>query len=447
MRNKRLIPLLFVGAFALTSCTLFDDSDLALHNHFNVPDDSHVEPDPEATYIDGVEGKIVEDAPNSLCFKNLCYAENETIENTYAVGKINHSTYDVNNNEDYYGNQSSNNYDLYVPNSASKTDEHIVVLFIHGGAWVSGVKTQVNPYLYDFANRGLITATLKYTLLKRDILKDDAEDDGRTNTELSIFRNLDEIDACIKSIKKSLASLGFDTTKTKLVIGGGSSGAHLSMLYSYSRGNQSELPIQFIIDAVGPVDIKPYCWQEFINPREDVLDAGLTKSAIEAQYYDGNLRTLPVSGEDFGWNEYHTMRIANGMCGRPFTLTQVKETSSDGGQSITNPNEAYTSLTQAGGGENQLSVTYWMQHSGLSFPIICAYAGLDGIAGINQFAVLQNTLDNLNIQYGYTYFRHSKHSEITAQVDQINYDRFVGQIDTWCHNVLAGEPLADLPHN
>ena len=151
---------------------------------------------------------------------------------------------------------------------------------------------------------------------------------------LSIFRNLDEIDACIASIKSVLGELGFDTSKTNLVIGGASSGAHLTMLYAYSRGDKCPLPIKFLIDAVGPVDIKPENWKRFVNATDEVLDAGITASAIATQESNGNLRKLRVADTDesadpYYWNDYQTMRIANGMCGIPFSTIEIQNTTDD----------------------------------------------------------------------------------------------------------------------
>ena len=103
-------------------------------------------------------------------------------------------------------------------------------------------------------------------------------------------------------------------------------------------------------------------------------------------------------------------------------------------------------MTMPDGGEDQLSVTYWLNKGINNFPIICAYAGKDTVVGINQYATLQIALDNLNIQYGYTYFQNSKHEEITAEFDEMKYNQLVGQIHTWCSNILNNEPLAVLPH-
>lgn len=419
--KKLLLPLAIASLIGLSACSLFNDDDIAIHNSFN-PKISAPSSNPNAVFAGGVEGKVVDKTPNALCFKNISYATNDRIANTYKTGGVNENEFNVNNGQDYSATKSSNNFDLYVPNSLSKTEKHTVILFIHGGAWVSGFKTDVNDYVYDFANRGYITATIKYSLMKRTM----------DDPTLSLFRDLDEIDACIASMKNALADLGFDTTKSNLVIGGASSGAHLAMLYSYSRGHNSAIPIKFIVDAVGPVDIKENAWKRFRDASDTVLDAGITRSAIEAQDAASNIGRLPVAGESYLWNEYQTMRIANGMCGIPYSLDDVRASTDENEESIVNPNAASNAMSKAGGGQDQLSVTYWMNNTTNRFPMVCAYAGKDSIVGIAQYATLEKTLDDLSIDHEFYYFKNSDHTDITEDKDPTNYQAFVGKIADWC---------------
>ena len=87
MKKRRLVSLLAIAAFCLTGCALFDDSDIAIDNHYNTPEDTAEEPGPDAVVINGVEGTESPNAPDSLCFKNVSYAsENNSIKNTYALG-------------------------------------------------------------------------------------------------------------------------------------------------------------------------------------------------------------------------------------------------------------------------------------------------------------------------------------------------------------------------
>lgn len=430
MKKKTFLALLIGAILPLTSCTLFNDDDLKYENHYNPPISSEEADDENTNRVHGVKGvssTVVEDC---LAFKDVYYAEDGKIINTYKNGGVNHKTYDVNHNNDYEGDPDVNNYDLYIPNSVKKNEKHLVLLFIHGGAWVGGFKTDVNPYVFEFAERGYITATIKYTLLKEEM-----DDDS-----LSIFRNLDEIDACIKSIKTGLDSLGFDTTKTQLAIGGASSGSHLTMLYTYSRGQSSSIPIKFIMNAVGPVDIKPAAWKRFSSTGENdsVLDAGIDKDAIAAQAAASNIETLKISsqksGENIYWNNYETMRIANGMCGLPYTVADVEAAALNEKTDIDMSKAVSISMTEAGGGEDQLSVSYWIKETN-RVPIICAYGGKDGVVGINQYATLQTALDNAGYtssNHKYVYFKKSEHAQISADYDEAAYTQLINYVNAWC---------------
>ena len=425
MRRNRIVPILLVGSLlTLSGCSLFNDDDLKISNSFIAPS-SETSFNADAVMAGGVEGTRVDAVPNAYCFKNIGYAKDGVITNGYKDIELNHNTYHVNGGNDYTGlTRTSNNFDLYVPDSAAKNADNTVILFIHGGAWVSGFKTDVNPYVYDFANRGYITATIKYTLLKKSM----------DDPSLSIFRNLDEIDACITAIKSALGDLKYDLSKLKLVVGGASSGSHLAMLYSYSRGETSAIPIKFIVNAVGPVDIKPDAWKGFVDANDTVLDAGLSASAIAAQASASNLAELRIAGDTNNWNEYQTMRIANGMCGLPHSLEEVEASANAEKTSIETPNEASLAMTNDGG-EDLLSVTTWIDDN--DFPIICAYAGKDSVVGINQYATLEAVLDAKHVKHdvnteGYFYFRNSGHTDISKTADETNYNAFVNKVDDWC---------------
>ena len=442
MKKKKilLIPLILSSLMCLTACDkvteffseLFDENAFSYSNKYNPPVSTSEETiDPNAVIAGGVVAKDVEETPNVYCFKNVSYATNDSIENTYKTGGVNQNEFNVNNDEDYFGSKSNNNFDLYVPKNLAKDQKHAVILFIHGGAWISGFKTDVNSYVHAFANKGYITATIKYTLLKKSM-------DDRS---LSVFRNLDEIDACIASIKSALEDLEFDTTKTNLVIGGASSGAHLAMLYAYSRGDKSPLPINFVVDAVGPVDIKPGNWKKFSGMSseeyETALNNGLGYTAIENERAASHLAPLRVSdgsSDPYDWNDYQTMRIANGMCGIPNSLEAIEATTDENKEEIINPSApAAQSMIKAGGGEDQLSVTYWMNNTTNRFKIIAAYAGKDPVVGVAQYAALQNALDTLSITYAPFYFKNCGHTNIAE--DTTEYNGFVNKIDEWCQAI------------
>lgn len=411
MKKNKLV-LLIASSMLLSSCSLFNDSDLEKPNSYNPPITSS-EKEPAEASVNGVDAQRVEGLNGILVFKNIGYAdENEEVKNSYKTD----FEYKINDGKNYFSNVSNNNYDLYVPDSLNKSNKQTVILFIHGGAWVTGFKTDVNPYVHEFAKRGYITATIKYTLLKKSM----------NDKSLSIFRNLDEIDACIGSIKASLKELGFNNLD--LIIGGASSGAHLAMLYTYSRGDKCPLPIKFVVDAVGPTNIKEDSWKAFKEVTDDVLNNGITKSAIDTQRSIDNLKVLDVSGEGYTWCEYQTMRIANGMCGIPYSLETVEASSSDKITVDDPTNEAYVSMTKANGGEDLLSVTHYISSTS-KFPIICAYSGKDSVVGIAQYATLEESLIANGVTHEYFYFKNSGHTDIDKDTTQ--YNAFISKIDEW----------------
>ncbi len=426
MKKNRLFSILLLsGVLSLSSCTLLNDDDLKYENEYHPSDGAPEEEpdDPSAPHVGDVCGRVIDEVADAYCFKNIDYSTDGMIVNSYKEGGIGGIT--INNGEDYDPLLTGYRYDLYVPNSAPRLTDHKVILFIHGGAWVTGLKTDVNNYVYDFANRGYVTATIKYSLLKRTM----------DDSSLSIFRNLDEIDACIKSIKEALEELDFDTTKTKLVIGGASSGSHLAMLYAYSRWQNCALPLSFIVDAVGPVDIKPECWKSFNDPSEEAR-SDLSYAAIQTQVLADNLGDLHISGEtgeNSNWNDYQTMRIANGMCGLPHSLEEVEATTTDK-KNISSPNEASTLMTKAGGGEDLLSVSYWIGKGEVQIPIVGAYAGQDTVVGINQAATLDKVCMDNYVEHTFYYFPNSGHTDITPEADETKYNAFINNIVDWLEN-------------
>ena len=437
MKKKYLLVSLIGLALPLTSCGLFNDADLAYENHYTSIVDTHGDDNPNALKVHGVPGTTTVNVENTLMFKEVYYGDsNKKITNTYKTGGVNENQFNVNNNQDYDADYDENVYDLYVPNSAlnNKDAKHTVLLFIHGGSWVSGNKEDVNSYVFTYAAKGYISATIDYTLLDAtSIASEDA-----SNREKSIFRDLDEIDACISSIKSGLVEIGFKADKLDLVITGASSGSHLTMLYTYSRGTRCPLPIKFIVNAVGPVDIKPNAWKKFITADDAVLTAGITKEAIALQS-PSNIEELSVMGL-FNWNEYQTMRIANGMCGFPGDTEQIKASANAGKTAIENPNAATEAMTNVGGGQDQLSVTYWIKETN-KVPMICAYGGKDSIVGINQYATLQAALEgagyNMTTQHKFVYFKNCNHTDIDASHDATAYADLIEKIDNW----LAAETI------
>ena len=110
-KSKTLLLTIGLSALlCLSGCSLFNDDDIAVSNKYNPPA-YNSSLDPNAVVTQGVVAQDVEGVDNTYCFKSVCYASDDKIANTYKVGGVNHTEYNVNNNEDYYGSKSRNNYD------------------------------------------------------------------------------------------------------------------------------------------------------------------------------------------------------------------------------------------------------------------------------------------------------------------------------------------------
>jgi len=179
---------------------------------------------------------------------NISYANsNNIIINSFKENGDNYNSTigNINNGKDYEKNER-NTYSLYIPYSATqrKSENNNIILFVHGGSWIGGDKESLDPFCRIYAQMGYITATLGYTLLNGNY------------KDYNIFRQLDEITACIQSIIAKLKEQNFDENKLEIAIAGYSAGAHLTLLYSYLMKN-SPVPIKFAVNICGPVSLEP----------------------------------------------------------------------------------------------------------------------------------------------------------------------------------------------
>lgn len=125
-----------------------------------------------------------------------------------------------------------------------------VMIFIHGGAWRTGKRSDYLPYLIDYANKGFITATVSYRLVKKAIFPAAVQD----------------VNCAVKWIKTHAGEYGIDPERIALI--GGSAGGHLSLMVAYAGRQaifnedcdlQTNSSVRVVIDLYGPVDLTtPY---------------------------------------------------------------------------------------------------------------------------------------------------------------------------------------------
>lgn len=136
--------------------------------------------------------------------------------------------------------------DIYKPANLVKPAPLLV--FIHGGGWKGGQRSDYLIYLLAFAKKGYITATVSYRLLKDAPYPACVED--ITDAVQWIFRNSE--------------TYNYDADRVALI--GGSAGAHLALLAAYGWPNKPAANdsisfsehthrIKAVVDIYGPVDL------------------------------------------------------------------------------------------------------------------------------------------------------------------------------------------------
>jgi len=142
------------------------------------------------------------------------------------------------------GGERKLHLDLYLPKGRTKATPAII--FIHGGAWKSGKRSDMKFYCAKFAEKGYVTATVTYRL-----------------TDEAPFP------AAVHDVKCAVRWLRANTSKyqvdpKRIAVSGNSAGGHLSMMIGYSddpslEGNGGNNDISSRVCAVvnfyGPTDL------------------------------------------------------------------------------------------------------------------------------------------------------------------------------------------------
>ncbi len=140
-------------------------------------------------------------------------------------------------------NGKSLQMDFYRPKNADGPLP--LLLFIHGGGWRGGKRSDYLVYLTSFPQKGYMTATVTYRLKQDSIYPAAVED----------------VTDAVKWLFKNGENYGYDPNRIALV--GGSAGAHLALLAGYGwenlvaqhTGKKPANRIKAVVDIYGPVDL------------------------------------------------------------------------------------------------------------------------------------------------------------------------------------------------
>lgn len=122
-----------------------------------------------------------------------------------------------------YGSNNAYKLDLGLP--GNRTAETKLIIVIHGGAWSTGDKGDLNFMTSGLKARGFAVANINYRLSPQS-------DDNYA-------MQLDDIDSVVSFLKKNAAYYIFNSKH--FYITGHSAGAHLSLSYAYTRNSDGTI--------------------------------------------------------------------------------------------------------------------------------------------------------------------------------------------------------------
>lgn len=130
-----------------------------------------------------------------------------------------------------------NTLDAFVPRSHN--DSTKLVVYIHGGSWSAGDKSEFPKQLIDelVGKLGYAVVSINYRLVK----------DGK-----NLFpAQIDDVTKALSFLSNNAKKFQYDGNSFALI--GGSAGAHLAMLYAY--GHDSKKQVKTVLDLWGPTDL------------------------------------------------------------------------------------------------------------------------------------------------------------------------------------------------
>jgi acetyl esterase/lipase len=194
--------------------------------------------------------------------------------------------------------------DLYLP-KGRKTDTPAII-FIHGGAWKSGKRSDMKFYCVKFAEKGYVTATVTYRLMG----------------EACFPAAVHDVKCAVRWLRASATKYQVDPER--IAVSGNSAGGHLSMMVGYSDdpslegsggNNNVSSRICAVVNFYGPTDLttdfakKQELVEEFVGGKtfEEAPDAyklasplyHLTRDDPPTLIFHGTIdSTVPIAQAD-----------------------------------------------------------------------------------------------------------------------------------------------------
>lgn len=136
-------------------------------------------------------------------------------------------------------------YDLYLPAKKSESGNYSLVVYVHGGGFSAGDKSDGALWCKYMTAKGYVSVSVNYTLHKPEF-----------DSDLHLMAN--QVLQCVAAAKEECEQRGYPVTE--MAISGGSAGGAIAMLYAYGLADESPVPLKFIFEQTGPAYFDPVAW-------------------------------------------------------------------------------------------------------------------------------------------------------------------------------------------
>jgi len=138
---------------------------------------------------------------------------------------------------------------LDIYKQKSLTEAAPVLIFIHGGSWAKGKRSDYLPYLLDYAQKGYVCVTVSYRLA------------GLAHYPAAV----QDVQDAVHWIREHAAVHMINPEKIALI--GGSAGGHLAMMVGYAD-EAKDRKVQAVVNLYGPADLTT----EYARNRDECLN-------------------------------------------------------------------------------------------------------------------------------------------------------------------------------
>ncbi|WP_443736553.1 alpha/beta hydrolase [Treponema sp.] len=252
----------------------------------------------------------------------------------------------------HYDTGERNIFDVYIPKDISSKKSKHLIMFIHGGGWTSGDKSDNDVYCKYFTSLGYPTFSINYNYCP-----------GWTNPILPT--NQQALKA-LKAAKNFLEEKGLALEDTAVF--GISAGAAQAMMLAYRSGNETALPVKFVAQQAAPCCIYPELW-----------DSDRVHWIVR--------KMLGLNGTDKNW-----ARFISNFTGKNISVDMVK----------TGADKPFY--------EEVSALNYVTDKS---VPMLFIYGKLDGIVPAGTGHIVDEKFANLGISHDYLYAEHSGHGLVS----------------------------------